>query len=361
MQPRILFRTHYQVDEPAYVAVLVKTCTSPIQSAYDETVAEKLRREVRAQSKEFNVAAAGYALDLARGLGVVNDQNVWTEKGHLLNLVVESRGGPWNNGLELAFPEKLLFFRLFLEADGAGLRFIATYLLKHGQIPRADEDWNALARDLFLDVYTEYLQLTGTTADRVTLRNEIDRIRARGYTGKSGSHKLFIHLQTLYRLGLVGRMETGGARVYQINQDDGRKLRVLLEEVPGARALEEIVRDHRWAEIAASVFGDGRQIGQIAEVELLRLLVPKYQAVVATGVPLCPLPTVVEAVQIELLARESGFATYKAALDMLQNTQKHRPSDIRFHVDRRGSPAFIKLSERFVAEYSQAGKAVGAS
>lgn len=361
MEPRVVFRTHYQVDEPAYMALLVKACTSPITSAYDESVAQKLTREVRSKSKEFNVAAAGYALDLGRGLGVVNDQNVWTEKGHLLNLVVDARGGKWSNGLELALPEKLLFFRLFLEADGAALRFLARHLLTHVRIPAAELDWNAVAKELFLSVFSEYLELGGTTATRVSLRTEIGRIRKRGYTGKSGPHKLFIHLQTLYRLGLIDRVETGSARIYLRSSEGGGSLETLLKVVPGALSLEEIVREHRWADVAASVFDLGGGEQKLDRDALLSLIVPKYEAVVSTGVPLCPLSTVVEAVQIDLLAKESELVSYATIVDVLQQTQKQRGSDIRFHVDRRGTPAFIKLSNQLLVDHGQSGKVVGAN
>lgn len=361
MQPRVLFRTHYQVDEPVYAAVLVKACTSPVRSAYDESVAGRLSGEVRAQSRDFNVAAAAYALDLARGLGLVNGQNVWTGKGHLLNMVAQTRAGPWDNGLELAFPEKLLFFRLFLDADGAALLFIAERLLKHGRIPTPDDDWNTLAKQLFLDVYNEYLQLSGTTADRVALRREMDRIRTKGYAGKSGTHKLFIHLQTLHRLGLANRVPTGGPRIYEAGEECRPRLRALVDALPGVHVLEEVVRKRRWPEIAARVFDRGAETTELGGHDLLRMLVPKYEAVASTGVPLCPLLPVIEAVQIDMLTQACIFVTYEGALQILQGIQRQKPSDVRFHVDRRGTPAFLRLSDGLTEEYGQPGGAVGTS
>ena len=39
MEPRIVTRTHYQVDEPAYLRHLILDCTSPTQSSYSDVVA----------------------------------------------------------------------------------------------------------------------------------------------------------------------------------------------------------------------------------------------------------------------------------------------------------------------------------
>jgi hypothetical protein len=350
----MLSRTHYQVDEPAFMELLIKYCTSPVQSAYDETIAQRLTREVRSRHKDFNPAAAAYALDLAQGLGLVNKQNVWTDMGHLVNLVAQIHGGAWEEDLELGPSEQLLHFRLFLEADGAALLFIGRYLVEHGMMPNTDSDWNDLAKQLFLDIYSSYLRIAGTTADRVALRTEIDRVRSRGYTGKSGPHKMFVHLQTLYRLGLIHRVSSAARRYELRPEDDGRGLPALVAELPDAYALEAVIKGHRWADVAARVFMMGDVAEQAAwhHEDLLRLLVPHYQLVMSTGVPLCALTTVIEAVQIELLARRSKLLPYATALELLQRAQREHMRDLRFHVDRRGTPAFLKLSKELVAFYA---------
>jgi len=355
MEPRVLFRTHYQVDEPALMEFLVKRCTSPIRSAYNESVAQKLAEEVQHRGKKFNVAAGGYALDLARGLSLVNEQNVWTDRGHLVNLHAETEDRNWDAELELNSRERLLHFRLFLEGDGAALLSIARYLLDHGKMPNSDGDWNQLAKMLFVEIYSEYHTMAGTTADRVALRREVDRIRSRGYEGKSGPHKMFVHLQTLHRLDLVDRVATSTSRNYRLESDSGRRnLRSLVSEIPDLYALERAVQEHRLFEIAAKVFGI--EHGPVAQdrspEELIQLVVPYYRQVVATGVSQCPLSTVIESVQIGLLDEGRELIHYDAALDLIQKAQQKRVGEIRFHVDRRGTPAFLKLSDELLASSS---------
>jgi hypothetical protein len=355
MNPRILYRTHYQVDEPALLELLVKRCTSAVKSSYNEVVAEKLAKEVQKEGKLFNVPAAGYALDLARDLGIVNEQNVWTDRGHLVNLRATIVEGGWEEQLHLNPRERLLHVRLFLEADGAALLYIARYLLEHGRVPNSNEDWNVLAKDLFAQIYTECLKLTASTADRVSLRTERDRIRTRGYKGKSGPHKMFIHLQTLYRLGLVERGPSAAVRQYLIPEaDSGRGLRVFVEEIADLYTLEQIVKEHRVLEVGAKVLQvSSTRVNQAtyAPEKFLFLVVPAYRGVMSTGTPLCPLSTLIEAIQIDLLASRSELLTYQVALQLLERIQQERPSDVRFHVDRRGTPAFLKLSDSIVSSY----------
>lgn len=358
MQPRVLFRTHYQVDEPALMELLVQRCTSAVRSAYSETVAERLAKEVRHLGKGFNVPAASYALDLGRGLGLVNEQNAWTDKGHLVNLKAQIVEGRWEDQLMLSARERLLHLRLFLEADGAAFLYIARSLLENTALPNADDDWNALARDLFVHVYSEYLRLTGTTTDRVALRMELDRIRSRGYEGKSGPHKMFIHLQALHRLGLATRSTTGTVRRYLLPENDGGMgLRTLVGEIHDVFGLEEIVKEKRLLEICAKVFqiGEGHPAPFSEPEVFLRLVVRAYQGVMATGVPLSPLTTIIEAVQIELLASLGQLIPYPVAQRILERAQRQRPSDVRFHVDRKGAPAFLRLSDEFVAAYAPSG------
>jgi len=257
MQPRIVFRTHYQIHEPAYMKYLILLCASPVQSNYREVIAEKLAREITARGKKLNIAAGGYAVDLAQDLELITHNNTWTEKGHLVNIISAVRNIDLEKDLELTLPEKLLFFKVFCERDGAALLFIARQLMKYKSVADSDADWNYWAREMFIDVFTNYLSITSDTADRVKLRREIDRISSRGYEGNTGSHKMFIHLQTLYRLGLVARPEAAGARSTQLpeySQGERIGLSILLENVPDIISLEKMVGNHKWVEIAADIF-----------------------------------------------------------------------------------------------------------
>src|SRR5689334_11850399 len=212
MQPRLIYRTHYQVDEPALMEFLILRCTSPVESAYTERAAQRLSDFV-SERREFNVSAAGYAMDLAHGLGILNDNNIWSEKGHLLALFASiDPKRPIQDEYVLDPRERLAHSRLFLEGDGAVLLYILARAVQDARpIPtyppekagdRDVQDWNRFAREMFLKIYKDYLSITEDMFDRVAVRREIERLEGKPFKGRTGVHKCLIHLQSLYRMGL---------------------------------------------------------------------------------------------------------------------------------------------------------------
>ncbi len=352
MEPRIAFRTHYQIDEPAYMKFVVKRCTSPVQSAYREVVAQKLSREIKRRGTSLNEDAAAYAVDLAKDLGLITDNHNWTDAGHLLNLITHLGNGNIEDELPLSLPEKMLHFRVFLEHDGAALVFLARRLIRERSFVASGNTWNALATDMFVDVFTDYLAITTSTEKRVGLRRQIERIKAREYRGHSGEHKIFVHLQTLYRLGLV--LRPAGARTYALpDASPGSQcgLMTLAEVVPDVMSLEQVLRNHEWVKLAAQVF----QIQTKPWTDILEfafLASPFYQRVMATGTPLCHISTLIEALQIQLLSHDARLLSWEVAMEAMERFQKRFPKDVRFHVDRRGQPAFVKLSSSLLRSYS---------
>ena len=355
MEPRVLSRTHYQVDEPAIAEMVVARCTSPVASTYDDSVAERLARYIQARGKNFNIAAARYGVDFAHRLAVISTNNVWTENGHLVNLVANVNDREWSEEIPLTADEKLLHFRLFLEADGAALMFLSHLFLSERRLPTPEADWNTLARNLFLSTYSDYLAVTNPTADRVSLRSRIDRLQSRGYKGKSGAHKLFLHLQTLYRLGLVDRVLSPNGRYYEASDEGQTRMKRLVDTIPDVLALERVVSEHLYMEVAANVYQLHDAHGMLNPSDALQWLVPSYLKIDKTGVAICPLAPVIEATQISLLTETSRLAEYATLVDLLQRAQKAHLRDIRFHQDRRGKPAFLKLSDDLVHQVKSQG------
>ena len=355
MEPRVLSRTHYQVDEPAFAEVVVSRCTSPIASTYDDSVAERLAQDIRTRGKSFNIAAARYAVDLAHRLNVIGSNNVWIDNGHLVNLVAKVGDRQWPDELPLTIGETLLHFRLFLEADGAAFIFLANLLLLEEKLPAKGSDWNDLATDLFVQTYANYLAVTNPTADRMSLRSKIDRLKSQRYKGKSGAHKLFLHLQTLHRLGLVDRVFAPNERQYIVSDDNRKRLERFVTAIPDVLVLERVVEGHRYIEVAAQVYDLRRQGDMLSPSETLCHLLPSYLRVLGTGVAICPLAPIIEATQVSLLTTTSRLLKYADCIALLREAQALYLRDIRFHQDRRGNPAFLKLSDELIRQLTVVG------
>lgn len=347
MQPRVLYRTHYQVEEPAYMELLLRRCTSALEANYSERVAQCLAQEIFSRGRRFNTAAGAYAVDLARGLSIINENNTWTDKGQLLALCATVSDRPIESECELDATERVAHFRLFLDADGAALLHIARIALTGDMLPR-DGDWNSFAQSMFADIFQEYLSVSPDIVDRLNLRNQLDRFRV-PFSGKTGSHKSYIHCQALARFGLLDRFDN--PRAYRISQAGARALRTLTSRLPTVTSLEDVVNSGEWAEIAAVVFDTGRA-DVVGPPEILHMGAQVYQRIVGSGVSLCSLVTLFDVVQVNLLARGQRPPRRAEILSAVLALQKDYPRDVRFHVDRRGRPAFIKMADGLVAQLS---------
>ena len=254
MTPRLLTRTHYQVDEPAYLRVLILRCTSPIRSEYRERVADRFVDEVR-ELGTMNVAAAHYAIDLARATGLINANNVWTERGQLLNLISEANDAA--KCIDLSLREQVFFFQLLLDADGAAIIYFLRELNTRRQLPDESQGWNQIANDLFLWAFKAYYESTSDLTSRTRLRQLIQKRQAKPFSGRSGEHQCYIHLQSMYRLGLIGKLGGGDSRTYiRIGSLGQMSSDYLLDQLDGVKALERAGNEQKWIDFAARIFSE---------------------------------------------------------------------------------------------------------
>lgn len=337
---RLISRTHYQILEPAYLIPLIRECTSPIRSSYRDVVARRFFEKTAG----LNIAASGYAVDLARSLELLNSNLVWTGLGQLVNIVATN--GVREPREQLSLSEKIVFFRLFLEYDGAALIFVAKKLEAEGQFPAVGESWASLAQELFLDTYDEYLNLTTDTLLRTRIRQLAEKRRHSPFKGHSGRHQLLIHANTLFRLGLVDSSNASSGRMYLAKHLAGRgrlATSELLKFVPDVITLEEIIQSQSLYEVVGRILGIKYSSRVIDDEEFISLVKRVYAQVMETGVNLCSLQTICEALQIQSLVLASVPESQTRILTRLRAFQKTVPSQIRFHVDRYGNPAYLKM------------------
>lgn len=350
MGPRVLSRTHYQIDEPAYLRILVLECASPTRSDYPEAIAKRLHDRLEISGIHVNLPAARYAVDLARALGLLTENNFWSELGHVLKIcekqsnAIDARS---QVSLGLSDEERIFFFRLFLEFDGAALIFFARILAGQKVLPPEGKDWNYVADEMMKYAYESYLKISTDIQERIRLRHGLERRLRTPYAGKSGAHQIFVHLQSLVRMGfLASDVSTGGRRYLAPAAFDTAPLRKFLTLVPDVVALERVIANRKWAEVSAQVLvgltRDAPNLrGRIAADAVAKQFESVYRRVMATSVPLCSIRTLIEASQVCQLAQGTEPWDYDDAFELLKRMQAGSSRSVRFHVDRIGRPAFV--------------------
>jgi len=351
MQPRFVTRTHYQVDEPTFLNVLVTRCASPIRSDYIERVAARFVKEVKTRpslGRATNVAAAKYLVDLGRALSLLNGNMVWTPLAHIVPLVCRTADDKLT--LELNLKERVFFFRVLLESDGAALMFAARALLKYGELPAPGRSWVDFANEMARSIYEEYLSLATDLRLRTTLRQALQKRAKQPFRGKSGPHQSFVHVQALYRLGLASKSAEDHNRRYLL-QVPSRGLELLASGLPDLAALETVFEKKHWPELAFTIFAEQAreatymEIAQESSDDVLARFRDLYDRVMATAIPLCPIQTLIEAWQIEQICSGRQPRSFSETLREMRRWQEKWPRDVRFHVDRYGHPTYIKLSD----------------
>ena len=251
MRPRLVTRMHYQIDEPAFLRTLVLWCTFATKSTQRDRVAKQLVDTLSDQGVVINIAASGYAIDLGKNLGLLNDNLVWTEKALVLKALGDADTQP---SKELQLAEKLFFLSVLLESDGSAILYAARRLISDGRLPDKSkgETWVEFANSMFSDVLLEYLEFVTDVRSRTWLRQTLSRRGKKKFSGKSGAHQSFFHLQSMHRIGLVKRMN---GRVYYLQNEHSSEheaLSNLSKLLPNLRSLEESIQEDRTLEIAAT-------------------------------------------------------------------------------------------------------------
>ena len=118
----------------------------------------------------------------------------------------------------------------------------------------------------------------------------------------------------------------------------------LLGLLPGARELERTVSAGRLYDIVGEIFGRALRRRDDDPDSFAATVRRLYERVMSTGVSLCSLQTLTEAIQIESLVRGHEPPRAQDVLNQLRSMQREAPRAIRFHVDVSGRPAYLKMS-----------------
>ena len=342
MEPRILLRTHYQAHEPAYLELVVTKCTSATVSAHKVTVVERLFRMI-AGKKGFNRAAAGYVVDAAHNLGLLTDRYTWAPTGTLIALTSDLREYSRADIEELDIGRRLAHLRMFLDGDGAALWYLMRELRQEGSITSGSEDANRIATEMFLEVYRQYFELSSSPSDRIRLRGKIDQLRQHQYRGNTGRHKLLFHVNMMHRLGWLDRPDPGSL-VYSLSGKGVRAMRVFFEHVRTVADLERRLRDDEAMTLSGRLLAGASLRPEDRGLEAFTtLLTGMYQKVIDLGFSIAPVALLIELVQHHLFTRGIELS-YKNASEMLEGFRRMDPKRVRYHVDRKGRPAYLLIT-----------------
>jgi hypothetical protein len=154
---------------------------------------------------------------------------------------------------------------------------------------------------------------------------------------------MFFHLQALTRLGLLRRVEDKSSRQYVLDEATRERVDRLASVLPDIRVLEKTLEADEWEQVGRTIYGSERE--GFGDDVIFHHLIATYRFVEQTQTPLVSLSTLTDAVKVRALAESCVPPKTDSVLRVLMRAQSKHPRQIRLHVDRKGLPAFVKISK----------------
>lgn len=334
MEARLLLRTHYQADEPALLAILVRDVASASHSTFRETAADRLSKEARSRGLRLNPAAAGYVVDLARTVGLITDRLSLTGRGRVLAMLAGDHNGATFDP-QLNEAEQLFILAVFLAADGLALSLLARHLLV-GPATKSELIANHVIEEIFREVINFYLAHSTDIRVRTELRGELSRL-ASDYRGRTSQHKLDVRLTVLERVGIV--WESAGRKVTS-HGEPARRLAALSDD---PAELEDLLRKDGELAIAIRV-KYGESLGNTPDLPSVAELTKVYKAMVGSSAEFVEVAALADYLTIQHVVTRRTYVTRSQLDEELLSLSRTDPRRFRFHVDRLGRPAFLAIS-----------------
>jgi hypothetical protein len=350
MRPRILLRTHYQADEPRTIIVTTTDCASPTVGRREDSITKALVAWARAHEYIMSLPAAVYALDNARMIGLLDKSNRWTAGGLAFGYIRSALGGGVrSDARQLSLPEQRLYLKYYVVNAGALLIKFGEWLIAHERVTDSELRTESVIERLVVSALDDYLGIATDIRDRTAIRHERDRLSKTHYAASTKRHKRYPLLTTMKRLRLL-ELLTDNSGHETIVPDSGGRLASLLDAIPDVRSLEQLSREETLQPLLSLIAQRWPISPELRYLQGGELLANAYTYGMDRGLHACPLEYLDDVLFALPHAGLSGRETTYQAADLLQFAHKERPTDIRFHVDRRGRRAYVLMNKRVLED-----------
>jgi hypothetical protein len=361
--PRLVLRTHREINHPGIFSVLIKHCTKPTESTFPDIVGNclaesfpksgRFRSGPQLQKVVIDKTGGKYGAWMAQEFGFLTDNLFWSWKADAINCVVMPRSD-FAAYLTLTRTEKLLYLRYYLEAQGPLLLKASQYFIATGKVSR-----HALLQDrwidsMIIDVYSDYLHLTEDLSERTRVRQKIEALQQKPYDRNTRPHKIDALLFPMVDLGLLQAAIVDNDVVFSQNENHGVNATEILVKTLGSVAeMELLFSQYSYFGIAGKVHGIDYGVYDDARHRsvLQRRLIQAY-VMGANRKPLVAINFLIDVVLTELLASDRLLVRPDDVELLLDDLSKRYPFEMHFQVDYRGKRAFVRLNQDFLQRIS---------
>jgi hypothetical protein len=336
--------------------MIVLKYTDPSRASTDDAVARALQEElairgISGQPGERREAAAKFAVTIAqRNLKLLRSNTTWDWRGHTLAAILRKAGkgnetdAPGFN--QLSLPERVLFAKYFLEADGALLCALTNTIARTGEATR-DQLLDQF-EDIITRIFDSYEQLATSFREKTQLKNRL-REAARRTKGDSRQrstivHKVLPHLQALVDLGLL--VMSGDGSVFRpITYAGSTSIAPLAAYADRLDELEQLFGDNPYGLISSTYALNSTPISADTHwADLRQAILDAYHVLRDGTTGLAYIPAVVDWCCTVLLSETRELVSPAEVRRAIDLWYERDPTAVRFHVDFGGEKAYLILA-----------------
>lgn len=352
-------------------SLLLDKCTSPQQSNYPETVAKRLvsLRGERSNDSDFdsfqvNSESAKFAVAMAQTLGFLTQNCVWDWRGLSTISIVRSYTRDKDKVeqyLRLMDEERSIYFKYFLESDGAAILQIGKKILSLGKISRSDllSESLGIVNTAFIEVWEAYRNLTTDMQLRMELAASIKERKARpfgrkepGYTTKTLVHKALGHVLPMVDLGLIERQKSDANEVlFTPLQESGLSyLQNLISAMQSIEKMEQRFSRDEYFQIYAETFNIQyeRFTSEKHGSQLIKEITSVYRELQPYSPAFVSIPAIADVIGARMINRNRILVERPDVERTLDQTKVAHTKDLHFHVDKSGRRSFLSISQSFL-------------
>ena len=360
MHVRLQLKTHYQIGKPGIFSVLLAKCTSPNQSNYPEVISDRLAK-IDFETIAVNKESAKFAVVMAQSFGFLTKNMFWDDKGRAIAILLDEthRGAP-SDYLRLTLPEKILYLKYYMEADGATILMICKGLKEKGRMTRQELLTSDFIDHIFVDIWVTYRQLTTDLPQKVQLKESIRKLNSEHYKKKTRMHKTLAHISPLVDLELVERQEGKNEISFTPKTYNSfSPIDVLIEELKTVENMEIYFSKSRYFSLISKLYNLGAVVYDPKNhAEILRKMIfSTYQKARTEPSKMASIAVMSDVIGAKLLTDKAVIIERPQLEGELDSLKAELKRGVYFHVDMQGRKAFVVFDDKlYKGGHSKASK-----
>lgn len=369
MEPRFIIKTHTRSLRPGNFSILISKCTYPDRSLPSETVSKRLaeflkilyknNKETKLAQKEptyRSVSANTLLVAQKRYFGFLQDNMIWSWKGHVINAVLSCLGKDkiLEDSVKCFFDlnkmEEILYLRYFLETDGALILEIAKKINEKGQISHSQLAQNI--QDIFDKIDGEYSDIAIDFREKIRIKQRFKerrkQMKGERYEPSTLPHKVKPIIEALEDMGILVIKKNKDEEFYESKTCNGiSAIKSIVQELQNVQTMEKVFDEYQYFYVIGKIFNlTPTCYNQKSHNGLLwEALLDGYLRMKDKVYGLADIDALVDWCCIKMLSEDNVLVKKDNIVHFLDDMRRKDSSSIRYHVNGKGRIAYLILAK----------------